>query len=77
MNKISEFLLTIWGILRYPIMILIISIITGLFFDNGYVGFFTAMGIIAFWGLFNILRQMWWYFTNTGDYEKKDSNKKG
>lgn len=74
MKKILEFLKGLWFGLRYPIYIIFIGVIAGLIFDNGYVGFFTVFGIILAWGLFNLIRQLLWWITDTGDYEKNDNN---
>jgi hypothetical protein len=51
---------------------LVIGIIAGLIW-GGIVGFFTFFGIGVAFVLYIMGRQLWWWITGTGDYEKDDT----
>jgi hypothetical protein len=53
---------------------LVIGIVAGLIW-NGLVGFFTFFGIGVAFTLYIIGRQLWWWITGTGDYEKNNTEK--
>lgn len=74
--KILDFLKLFWHIFKFPIVIILIGVIVGIITNNGYVGFFTVCGLIVAIALFAAGRQLWWFITKTGDYEKTDNSKK-
>jgi len=72
MNKTLEKIMA-----RLPILwiaITLIGVIIGLIFGVES-GVFTFMGIAILIILFVFMRQLWWYITSTGDYEKTNTKK--
>lgn len=62
-------------IMHFPIMLaFVIGIIAGFIWD-AYIGFFTFFGASVLYTFFLMGRQLYWWITKTGDYEKSDTEK--
>lgn len=62
------------GSLTPYIIAAVIGVIAGLIW-GGIVGFFTFFGLGVAFVLYIMGRQLWWWITKTGDYEKNDTEK--
>ena len=70
MRKILNTLLALLtGIPLLWILMLVVSVIVGLIF-NERVGFWTLFSMVGTMTAFVIGRQIYWFITNTGDYEE-------
>jgi hypothetical protein len=71
--KIFDIFEKIWFMFKIPLVIIAIGVIVGLITQNGFIGFFTICGLILGLFLFLAGRQLWWFITKTGDYDKKNT----
>ena len=75
MNKLLTILKWMLNFPQYLIISIMIAVIVGLITWNVVFGFFTLLGIMVILIVFVFLRQLWWWITSTGDYEKNDIKK--